>query len=244
MTNEYQLNVSANKIRDWLVRGYMYRVPMCRHWYMVEHRGWNDSFEIWVWWFWQENRLSVLLVLLPSSLARISSKHFWRLPTEKQKTKRNGDVLVAERVVSWLLKVWCFLWVLHCAKKMFLSFVTSHLTVSPHFGLLSKEEGWSFVAVHYRQCSLVIKNCVWILGTSDAQVSLLCLLHIYLHASKWVFFSCQNWKPDGFGCVRACGFDVSFSLRWKNRHIQYISTQIYTYSIYSSVYPPRDFSCA
>lgn len=55
------------------------------------------------------------------------------LKIANRKTKIKGDVLVATSVVLSVSPTLC--------KKMFLSFVTSHLTVSPRCGLLSKEEG-------------------------------------------------------------------------------------------------------
>lgn len=82
-TNEYQLNGIANKIGGC---GYTCEYCCVSTNTRKSAEGKNDSAEIWVWWFWQENRLPVLLVLLLLSLARIPSKHVWRC---QQANKKN-----------------------------------------------------------------------------------------------------------------------------------------------------------
>lgn len=95
MTNEYQLNVSANKTGDSLVYG-----CMCVQWCVCtgtrkSTESGNGSLESWVWWFWLETVCPPSLLLF--FLVHISSKHFWKCnAANKKHAKRMG--------LSWWFK--------------------------------------------------------------------------------------------------------------------------------------------
>ena len=59
----------------------------------------------------------------------------------------------------------------------------------------------------------------------------------------WKVFLCHNWKLKGLGCDTARGFDVSFGLGWKNRHMQHLSTQIRTCT-HQFIHPHTSVVCS
>lgn len=136
---------------------------MCGHWYTDEHREWNGSFEISVWWFWQE-KPSVRFSLFSGSYLIQTFLKIQGCQQEIQKKKGTR--------MSWWLKEWCTLWVPHCAKHVFVlcyfpfSCLPSLCAVIKSWGGLKQQTVGSFVAVYYSTRSILRKNWAWILGTS------------------------------------------------------------------------------
>lgn len=128
-----------------------------------------------------------------------------------KKGKRYADVLVDPKKKKKVLSA-----------SPFFSFNCLPLLCAVIKGAGTKQQSvGSFLAVSYIPCSLFFTNYAWILDTSDA---------LSISTVHNPLFACLEMSSC---CGETCGFDVSFSLRWKNWHIQFISMLIYTYILIS-----------